>query len=597
MTPRFDSSRVALSGVAVALFGLLLVGCTTSASDDDPLRVSDNRTTAAMPAKTPWPHGAMVTAANPYAVDTGIRILKAGGSAVDAAIATHLVLGLVEPQSSGIGGGAFMLAYDRTNSALDVIDGRETAPAGATADMFMVDGSAMKFMEAWQSGIAIGTPGAVALYKEAHDGHGTLPWADLFAPAIELATEGFVVSARLNNLLGRIQRFSELDEHPDSAKYFYPDSEPLAVGVTRDNPAYAALLKRIAAEGPSAFYAGEVARAMAQAATRQPRPGTLAPSDLAAYRALVRKPVCGGFRDMTLCSAPPPSSGLAQIMIVNLYDELLGDADTATEEQRVRAFVDAQRLAYADRDHFVGDPKFADVPTRALIDPTYIAARAKDRFAPTQTSRHGDLTAAFGEAAARWQFGPDTTQEIGGTTHFSIIDGNGNAVSMTATVEAPFGSSRFVHGFLLNNEMTDFSRDPGDGKAPANLVQPGKRSRSSMSPTMVFDDDGELLLVNGSPGGNSIVAYVAKATLGVLAQGLTPQEAVDSPNIIARGDKVRVEIAGEEGKAAAAVLTAAGYEVQEREGENSGLHMIQVTPDGLRGAADKRREGTVRTLP
>ncbi|MEO1575560.1 MAG: gamma-glutamyltransferase family protein, partial [Pseudomonadota bacterium] len=544
---------------------------------------------------TAWPHGAMVTAANPYAVDAGIAILERGGSAVDAAIATHLVLGLVEPQSSGIGGGAFLLSYTAADRTLELIDGRETAPAGATADMFVAGGEVMKFLEAWQSGVAVGTPGAVAMYKLAHDRHGVLPWADLFEPAIALARDGFVVSPRLNNLLGRVARFSELDDNPDSAAYFYPDGEPLAVGTVRTNPAYAALLARIAKEGPSAFYTGEVAQAMVAAAQADPRPGTLSLSDLANYQAVVRPAVCGAFRDMRLCSAPPPSSGLAQIMIAGLYERFVPDDGAISDFDSLVALVDAQRLAYADRDHFVGDPAFADVPTEALIDPRYLDARAAQRTAPDAPIAHGDPAAVL-DLAADAVFGPDTTFEASGTTHLSIIDANGNAVSMTATVEAPFGSSRFVHGFLLNNEMTDFARDPGKGDAPANVVAPGKRSRSSMSPTIVFDANEQLKLVIGSPGGNSIVAYVSRATLGILARGRLPADVVGESNVIARGDSVRFEARDATEKALAQQLAGLGYDVKERDGENSGLHVILVTDDGLVGAADPRREGTVRTV-
>ncbi|MFK8016133.1 MAG: gamma-glutamyltransferase [Gammaproteobacteria bacterium] len=572
----------------LSLFALLvtLPGCVSGEG------VDSTGTTAAMTKS--WPHGALVTAANPYAVDTAVQILESGGSAVDAAIAAHLVLGLVEPQSSGIGGGAFLLSYQHETNTMVAFDGRETAPAGATPDMFMDGGKVLGFRDAWQSGIAIGTPGAVAMYKLAHDTHGVLPWADLFAPAIQLANDGFTVSPRLNNLLTRIKRFSQLDELPQSAAYFYPDDEPLAVGAVRDNAPYAALLARIASEGPDAFYRGDVAKSISTAATSAPLPGTLSMRDLENYQAVARTPICGEFRDMTMCTMPPPSSGLAQIMIAGLYDRFIPDDGQASDAESLRAFVDAQRLAYADRDHFVGDPAYADVPTRALVDQRYLDVRATERFAPDQSSMHGDPSAALAQAAGRWTFGTDTTDERGGTTHLSIIDANGNAISMTATVEAPFGSSRFVHGFLLNNEMTDFARDPGKGDAPANLVGPGKRSRSSMSPIIVFDDNGQLLLVSGSPGGNSIVAYVAKTTLGILARGQSVEAAIAAPNIVARGDKVRVEVTDDAGKEAARILAEAGYDVVERDGENSGLHTILVTSDGLEGGADPRREGVVR---
>ena len=578
------------SALPAAIALLVLCACAS------PPGTADNEQVAAARATPPagaWPHGAMIAAANPYATDAGFAMLERGGSAVDAAIAAHLVLGLVEPQSSGIGGGGFILAFTRETGQLEVIDGRETAPAGATADMFLQDDEAMNFLEAWQSGIAVGVPGAVAMYKLAHERHGVLPWADLFRPAIDLARDGFVVSPRLNNLLVRVRRFSDLDDYPDSAGYFYPDGEPLAVGATRDNPAYAALLTRIATEGPAAFYTGDVAKAIVDAVRAEPRPGTLGRDDLSHYRAMVRPGVCGAFRTLSICSAPPPSSGLAQIMIAGLYERFVPEDAEADDFTSLRAFIDAQRLAYADRDHFIGDPAFADVPTSLLIDPRYLDQRASERFAPDAPSRHGEPSRVL-DAQARVPFGRDTTREMGGTTHLSIIDANGNAVSMTASVEAPFGSSRFVHGFVLNNEMTDFARDPGKGDAPANVVEPGKRSRSSMSPSMVFDDDGQLRLVIGSPGGNSIVAYVSRAMLGILARGKAPGVVVNEANVIARGDTVRVEARNPGESAVARALADAGYEVKERDGENSGLHAILVTRDGLVGAADARREGTVR---
>ncbi|NKB97020.1 MAG: gamma-glutamyltransferase [Pseudomonadales bacterium] len=537
-----------------------------------------------------WPHGSMAATANPHATDAAIAMLEKGGHAVDAAIAAHLVLGLVEPQSSGIGGGGFMLVYSRDDRSLVFHDGRETAPAGARADMFMSDGEVMNFLQAWQSGKAIGTPGAVALYKQAHDAHGRLPWVDLFQPAIVLARNGFEVSPRLAAFLPRLKDVSRLDENPGSKEYFYPEGEPLQVGYLRKNPAYAATLTRIAGEGPSAFYEGPIAQQIAQVAQAEPDPGTLTPADMAGYEAKLRPVVCGDFAEQQICTTSLPSSGAAQIMIAQLYEQLRSETSS-----HIFAYVDAQRLAYADRDHYFGDPDFIEVPLQQLLDPRYIELRAQDRFAPNELPLHGDPRLRLGQRATE-QYGIDTTIEASGTTHLSIVDKEGNAVSFTATVEAPFGSGRWVEGFLLNNEMTDFAREvPDEGPHPANVIQPGKRPRSSMSPTMILDGDGELLMVTGSPGGNSIPAYVSKSILGVMAWDLTPEAAIGFPNIIARGQKVRVEIGVEQGPEIASDLKAEGYQVQEREGENSGIHLILVTDNGLVGAADKRREGTVRT--
>jgi len=543
-----------------------------------------------------WTRGAMAAAANPYAVDAAIEILEKGGHAVDAAIAAHAVLGLVEPQSSGLGGGGFMLVYEHANRSLTFHDGRETAPAGATVDMFMRDGKVMDFMEAWQSGKAVGVPGAVALYKQAHDQHGKLPWSEVLQPAIRLATEGFVVSPRLANYLPMMAERSRLAKNPGASEYFYPDGKPLEAGQLLRNPEYAHTLQRIADEGIDAFYSGEIAAEIAAAAQAEPNPGTLTVEDIGAYEAVTRPVICGDFRDMDICTTSPPSSGGAQIMIAGIYDHLATEA--GSREDRIAAFVDAQRLAYADRDYYFGDPDEVDIPLDDLLDPEYLRHRASERFLPDAVPTPGDpgLVLHHEPAAQRWA--PDTTQEVPGTTHLSIVDREGNAVAMTATVEAPFGSQRWAAGFVLNNEMTDFAREvPADGRRPANAVAPGRRPRSSMSPTMVFDPDGTLRMVTGSPGGNSIPAYVAKTIIGVLGWGMSAQEAVDFPNIVARGEAVRVEVSVEPGPAIAADLKERGYNVSESEGENSGLHVIVVREKSLDGAADRRREGIVRTVP
>ena len=565
----------------------LLAGCSSAGTDESPTPASD---------AADWHSGAMVAAANPHAVAAAMTMLERGGHAVDAAIAAHAVLGLVEPQSSGIGGGGFMLVYERTSRALTFHDGRETAPAGATADMFMRDGKVMDFFEAWQSGLSVGVPGAIALYEVAHRAHGKLPWADLFAPAITLAREGFVVSPRLAGFLPRIAKYGRLDENPATAAYFFPGGSALQAGDLLKNPEYAETLTLVGKQGARAFYSGELARAMVAAAREEPNPGTLSEADIAGYRPVQREAICGSFRDMQICTTTPPSSGGAQIMIAGIYEHLARGADN--REERVAAFVDAQRLAYADRDHFFGDPDAISIPLEALLDPGYLEHRASQRFDPAATPVHGDpenYREREGEAAL---WGPDTTEEVAGTTHLSIIDGEGNAVALTATVEAPFGSSRWAGGFLLNNQMTDFAREVApDGPPPANAIGPGRRPRSSMSPTMIFDPNGDILMVTGSPGGNSIPAYVAKSIVGVLDWGMSPEDAVNFPNIVARGEKVRVEVNVAPGKEIADDLKGRGYDVQEREGENSGLHVILVEDGHLKGAADMRREGTVDSLP
>jgi len=543
-----------------------------------------------------WNHGAMVSAANPYAVETAIKILEKGGSAVDAAIAAHAVLGLVEPQSSGLGGGGFLLHYNYDDNNLTFIDGRETAPGSATFDMFMKDDvNVMDFLEAWPSGKAVGTPGIVALYSTAHATHGVLPWSELFNHAITLAENGFIVSSRLADFLVVAEKRGRLAINSRTKKYFYPDGEPLQIGDLLNNPEYANTLIRIAKEGASAFYSGPIADAIVAAVQEEPNPGGLTLSDLRNYKTIIRPVICGPFRDMNICTTSPPSSGGALIMIAGLYDHLV--KTKASQADKVLAFVDAQRLAYADRDHYFGDPDEVAIPLDALLNPTYLKHRASERFDPSGIPTPGNPASIIDTLGSVPIWGKDNTQEEAGTTHLSIVDGNGNAVAMTATIESAFGSQRWAAGFLLNNEMTDFAREvPADGTRLANAVAPNRRPRSSMSPTMIFDRNNQLLMITGSPGGNSIPAYVAKTIIGVFDWGLTAQQSVDWPNIIARGEKVRVEIANDEGKVIAADLTKRGYQVEESLGESSGIHLIIVTPKGLDGAADKRREGVVRTI-
>ncbi len=572
----------------LVLFGLFF-GCST---DTTPTDQAESQTENTATNGSDWDKGGMATAANPHAVAAAIEMLEKGGHAVDAAIAAHTVLGLVEPQSSGLGGGGFMLVYERENGDLTFHEGREVAPAGATVDMFMVDGVVMNFFEAWQSGKAVGVPGIVALYESAHEQHGKLPWAEIFAPAIRLATDGFEVSPRLAGFLPLMAERSQLAKNPQTAAYFYPGGEPLQAGHLLKNPEYADTLSRIATEGISAFYSGSIAAEIAAAAQAAPNGGSLTAADIEAYRPEKRPVICGAFRELSICTSSPPSSGGAQIMIAGLYDHLSSGA--ATQADKIAAFVDAQRLAYADRDHYFGDPDEIDIPLDDLLNPEYLKHRATERIEPGAVPTPGDPGLVFGEDSSAALWSRDTTEEVAGTTHLSVIDADGNAVSMTATVEAPFGSSRWAAGFLLNNEMTDFAREvPADGTRVANAIAAGRRPRSSMSPSMIFDSAGDLLMVTGSPGGNSIPAYVAKTIVGVVDWGMSAQESVDHPNIIARGESVRVEVNVEPGQSIADDLKERGYNVQERDGENSGLHIIVVTPDGLDGAADKRREGIV----
>ena len=543
-----------------------------------------------------WNKGAMVSAANPYAVKAAIWILEKGGSATDAAIAAHLVLGLVEPQSSGLGGGGFILNYDFKTNNLTFIDGRETAPASAKIDMFMKDdGNVMSFMEAVPSGKAVGTPGIVALYETAHKAYGLLPWTMLFEDAINLSKNGFIVSPRLANYVELAEKRGRLSKNPLTKKYFYPNDVKIKSGDLLKNPEYANTLKAIAKEGAIAFYNSNIAKEIVYAVNADPHPGGMTLEDLKNYNTVLRPVICGPFRNMKICTTSPPSSGGAQIMIAGLYDQLINNE--SNESEKISAFVDAQRLAYADRDHFFGDPDEVNIPLEALLDPKYIRDRAKQRFLPDAIPTPGDPSSIIDTLANFPTWGKDNTVEAAGTTHLSIIDQNGNAVSMTATIESVFGSQRWAAGFLLNNEMTDFAREvPTDGSRLANAVAPNRRPRSSMSPTMIFDKNGGLLMVTGSPGGNSIPAYVNKTIIGVFDWGLTAQQSVDFPNIIARGQTVKIEMLTEKSKTIAKDLIQKGYIVKETTGEHSGIHLIVVRANGLEGAADKRREGIVHSI-
>jgi gamma-glutamyltranspeptidase/glutathione hydrolase len=542
---------------------------------------------------------AMATAADERAVKAAIAAMDAGGSAVDAAIAAHAVLGLVEPQSSGLGGGGYMVVYDRKSNTTTVFDGRETAPATATADYFTVNGQNLGFVQAILSGKSVGVPGAIALYKAAHDKYGKQPWAANFEAAITLADEGFIVSPRLSNSLSARYQSGPLGQNPKTGAYFFPNGKALAVGDRRTNPEYAETLRAVAKEGPTAFYAGPIASNIVAAVHSGDIAGELSLSDLAAYRVLEKPAVCGPFRDYRICSAPPSSSGgVAMNQILSLYDLIAAASPDSTPDANLRDFVLAQQLGYADRDHYVADPAAVTVPVEDLLNPAYLRSRAASGFKPGDAPLPGDPGAVLHNKPIIDMWGRDTNTASPGTTHMSFIDREGNAVSFTATVESGFGSQRWTNGFLLNNQLTDFTRPPTlGGKMVANAPGPGKRPRSSMSPTIVFDKAGEPFMITGSPGGNSIVGYVSKTLVGVLDWGATAQEASALPNIIARGPTVRVETAdptagaNAKGKEWSGVLAAQGFKVQEVAGEVSGLNLIVVRDDHLEGGADPRREG------
>lgn len=536
---------------------------------------------------------AMVAAADSRAVEAGLSILRQGGSAVDAAIAVHAVLGLVEPQSSGLGGGGYMVVHDRASGRTTSFDGRETAPATATADYFTVNGQNLGYAQAVQSGRSVGVPGTIALYKVAHERHGKLAWEKLFEPAIRLAEEGFIVSPRLAASLGARFQNGPLGRNPESGEYFFPGGRPLAAGDRRKNPAYAATLRRVASEGPAAFYSGSIARDIVAAVHGGEIPGELSLQDLASYRVIESPALCGPYKVYLVCSAPPASSGgVAMNLILALYAELGSAGNAGSETARLRNFVIAQQLGYADRDHYVADPAKVTVPVDDLLDPAYIRSRARSGFRPGDAPRPGDPGAVLRGQPVIDMWGQAADAPRPGTTHLSIVDFDGNAVAFTATVEGPFGSSRWTNGFVLNNQLTDFTRPPTlSGKPVANAPGPGKRPRSSMSPTIVLDSAGEVHMVTGSPGGNSIVGYVAKSLVAVLDWNRSAQEAAALPNIVARGPLVSVETADETGQSWARMLSGAGFNVREVTGENSGLNLIVVREKSLEGGADPRREG------
>ena len=536
----------------------------------------------------------MVAAANPHAARAGLQILRAGGSALDAAIAVQLALNVVEPQSSGIGGGAFLLHWEEASKRISAYDGRETAPAAARPDRFLrPDGAAMSIGEAVGSGRSVGVPGVLRMLELAHRRHGRLPWRELFAPAIRLAEEGFVVSPRLHRLIAADPLLPRREAA--RALFFLPDGRPLPAGHRLRNPALAAVFRRVAEGGADAFYQGEIARDIAAAAAapdRYGRAGDLAVEDLGAYRAIERDALCGAYRGYRICGMPPPSSGgIAVLSILGLLERFPLSRVRGGSAEAIHLFAEAGRLAYADRDYYVGDPAFVQVPAAGLVDRDYLRERST-LIHPERSMGHASPGKPPGAPAA---LGADATVEAAGTSHLCVIDAQGNAVTMTTTVESAFGSRILVHGFLLNNQLTDFSFVPEhDGKPAANRVEPGKRPRSAMAPTLVFEREpgaraGRLLLAAGSAGGPAIINYVAKLLVGVLDWKLGVQAAIAAPNMGSRNGDTELE-RGSSAQAFEPALRALGHPVAVLD-MVSGSQAILVTPGGLRGGADPRREG------
>jgi gamma-glutamyltranspeptidase / glutathione hydrolase len=529
----------------------------------------------------------IVAAANPLAVEAGADILRAGGSAADAMVAVQTVLGLVEPQSSGLGGGAFLVWYDAATGELTTLDGRETAPLAATPLLFQdKNGEPLNFFDAVVGGRSVGTPGTPALLTEAHRRWGRTPWPALFSAAVDHAERGFTVSPRLAELVqGDAERLSRF---PTTSAYFLPGGDPIRAGDILKNPAYADTLHQLATKGAEVFYTGPIAADIVSTVTNAPgNPGVLSQIDLALYAVRERDPVCATYRAHEICGMGPPSSGaltVGQILgLLSPYD-LAGLGPDNAESWRLIG--DASRLAFADRGRYMADSDYVPMPTAGLVDPAYLAARAKllqgDDALP-------DVAPGAPEFDHALNFADDESIEFPSTSHISIVDQYGNVLSMTTTIENGFGSRLMVRGFLLNNELTDFSfRSHRDGVPIANRLEPGKRPRSSMSPTIVMKDDKPVLAI-GSPGGSRIIGYVATSIIAWLDWGLDIQQALSLPHAINRFGTYDLE----EGTAATALkgeLEAMGYEVDIRD-LNSGLHAIQIGADGLLGAADPRREG------
>ncbi len=530
----------------------------------------------------------MISTANPLAARAGLEILRAGGSAVDAAIAAQMVLNLVEPQSSGIGGGGFMLHYDAETRRVTAYDGRETAPAAVTPELFLDAGGApLAWWDAVIGGRSVGVPGLLSMLALAQRDHGRLPWRRLFARAIDLAETGFVVSPRLHELIAGAKG---LDTFEAARDYFFtPDGMPLAIGARRANPAFATTLRTIAREGVAALYEGAIAADIVAAVRRARRnPGAMTAEDMAGFDARALEPVCADYRVWRVCGMGPPSSGavatLQTLGILNAFDLAAlapGSADA------VHLISEASRLAFADRARYLADDTFVDVPVRGLLDPDYLARRAVliDTARSMGTAEAGEPPWREGRLAD-----PGDGQEGLSTSHLSVVDAAGNAVSMTTSIESAFGSRLMVRGFMLNNQLTDFSFRPAvDGVPVANRVESGKRPRSSMAPTVVLDGAGKLVLVVGSPGGSRIIGYVVQALIARLDWGLDMQRALSLPHHVNRNGPTDLEAATDLASIEAD-LASRGHEVRQRK-MTSGLHAIAVTDDGLEGGADPRREG------
>ncbi|MFZ7096110.1 gamma-glutamyltransferase family protein [Luteimonas dalianensis] len=528
----------------------------------------------------------MVSSAHPLATQAGVEVLERGGSAIDAAIAVQAMLGLVEPQSSGLAGGAFLLHYRARDGKVDAYIGRERSPAAADASLFLdSSGSPLPRSQAMLTGAATGVPGVLPALEAAHADHGRLPWQGLFQASMDTARRGFTVTPRMaRHISGDFPQASAADV---TALFSHPDGRPLRAGEVMRNPAYAGSLEQVAANGAAALQAGSLATAILERVRQPPGASPMQAADLAGYQAEKTAPLCRAIRAHVVCVPPPPSSGVGLLQLLLLLEKSDIARRQADDPVAWLTFAEASRLMYADRDHYVGDPDFVEVPLDGMLEPDYLDRRVS--LIGNRATRGGYRP---GQPAGAPANADDHTTEPSGTSHFVVVDGWGNAVSMTTTIESYFGSGRVVGGMLLNNQLTDFSWQPGG--AAANALAPAKRPRSSMSPVIVLDSQGGFAGAIGSPGGNAIPAYVGKALLGWLFWNMRLDEAIQLPNLVARGDRFNGE-ADAFDPALLGSLEALGVPVRSGSGEDSGLHGVQLRGGVLHGAADPRREGTVST--
>lgn len=567
---------------------LLALSLGACAAQQGTARTPSTAVPAAPPAAaTPAEKRFFVIASNPLAVEAGLAVLRRGGSAVDGAIAVQAMLSLVEPQSSGMGGGAFLTWFDKGTGKVTTYNGRETAPAGASPSMLMDEaGKPLPFAIAVVSGRATGVPGAVKMLSVVHQQHGKLPWNSLFDGAEKTARDGFIISPRLGRFLER-GTFPQLSS-PDAQAYFgAPGGGLKKIGDRLLNPAYADFLARLAAQGPDALYKGETARRIVAKVHEGAYPGTITLADLEAYKPAVSDALCNPYRAYLVCLPPPPSSGVGFLELLAILEKTDIDKRGPADPQAWYLFAEASRIMYADRDQYVGDGAFVDVPVKGLLDPAYVASRAAligPRAAATPPAPGTPPGAKLAAA--------DATLEPAGTSHFIVGDAEGNVVSMTTTVESIFGSGRMVDGFFLNNQMTDFSFSPLDagGHPSVNAVAPGKRPRSSMVPLVLIDRQGNFAGAFGSAGGNAILAYVAKSLVAAVDWNLPVQQAIALPNLVARGPAFQ----GEVDKFPADVLAglaARGVDLKPGQGEDSGVHGVMIRNGRFDGGYDPRREG------